>query len=51
MAAVALAIALAGSGTPNAAAETIPPRGAVDPRVRVVVYNPEDVIKLHAYVG
>jgi type IV secretion system protein VirB9 len=52
MASVALAIALASlGGTRNAAAETVPPRGVVDPRVRVVTYNPEDVIKLHGYVG
>ena len=29
----------------------IPPRGTVDPRVRVVAYNPDDVVKLHGYVG
>ncbi len=32
-------------------AETIPPRGEVDARVRVVPYNPDDVFKLHGYVG
>jgi type IV secretion system protein VirB9 len=35
----------------HALAETIPPRGAVDPRVRVVAFNPDDVIKLHGYIG
>ena len=52
MASLALALALASlCGARNAAAETVPPRGVVDPRVRVVTYNPEDVIKLHGYVG
>lgn len=35
----------------NAYAETIPPAGVVDPRVRVVAYNPDDVVQLHGYVG
>lgn len=35
----------------SATAETIPPRGPVDARVRVVNYNPDDVVKLHGYVG
>ncbi len=35
----------------SADAETVPPRGPVDPRVRVVAYNPDDVVKLHGYVG
>jgi type IV secretion system protein VirB9 len=35
----------------NAHAELIPPTGVVDPRVRVVAYNPDDVVKLHGYVG
>jgi type IV secretion system protein VirB9 len=49
---VALTIALAGLGaTRSAVAEMIPPRGIVDPRVRVVAYNPDDVIKLHGFVG
>lgn len=34
-----------------ASAETLPPRGSVDARVRVMAYNPEDVVKLHGYVG
>lgn len=32
-------------------ADTIPTPGRVDPRVRVVVYNPDDVVELHGYVG
>ncbi|MBS0448543.1 MAG: TrbG/VirB9 family P-type conjugative transfer protein [Proteobacteria bacterium] len=32
-------------------AETTPPPGPVDPRVRVIAYNPDDVIRLHGYVG
>lgn len=35
----------------NAHGETIPTVGAVDPRVRVVAYNPDDVVKLQGYVG
>jgi type IV secretion system protein VirB9 len=35
----------------NAQAETIPPTGIVDARVRVVPYNPDDVVKLQGYVG
>ncbi|HEX3848410.1 MAG TPA: TrbG/VirB9 family P-type conjugative transfer protein [Steroidobacteraceae bacterium] len=32
-------------------AETVPPRGAVDSRIRVVPYNAEEVYKLRGYVG
>ena len=32
-------------------AETIPPRGSIDPRVRTVAYDADDVVKLHGYVG
>jgi type IV secretion system protein VirB9 len=32
-------------------AETVPPPGAVDRRVRVVSYHPDDVVKLQGYVG
>jgi type IV secretion system protein VirB9 len=32
-------------------AELSPARGLVDPRVRVVAYDPEQVIKLHGFVG
>lgn len=35
----------------NAQAETIPPVGVVDARVRVVPYNSDDVVKLQGYVG
>ena len=38
-------------GTSVALAETIPPRGDTDPRVRVIAYNPNDVIKLRGYIG
>lgn len=31
--------------------ETIPPKGIVDARVRVVAYNPDDVVRLQGYVG
>ena len=32
-------------------AATIPPAGTVDPRIRVVAYNPDDVVELKGYVG
>lgn len=32
-------------------AATIPPAGAIDPRIRVVTYNPDDVVELKGYVG
>lgn len=32
-------------------AESVPRRGSVDPRVRVVVYNPDDVVRLRGYTG
>jgi type IV secretion system protein VirB9 len=35
----------------QAHAELTPSRGLVDPRVRVVAFDPEQVIKLHGYVG
>lgn len=35
----------------QAHAELTPSRGLVDPRVRVVAYDPEQVIKLRGYVG
>jgi type IV secretion system protein VirB9 len=35
----------------HASAELTPARGLVDPRVRVVAYDPEQVIKLHGFVG
>jgi type IV secretion system protein VirB9 len=36
---------------PRVSAETIPPRGSIDPRVRTVTYDADDVVKLHGYVG
>src|SRR5580698_8017512 len=38
-------------GSTRAYAELSPARGLVDPRVRVVAYDPEQVIKLHGFVG
>lgn len=35
----------------TAPAATIPPVGVVDPRIRVVAYNPDDVVQLKGYVG
>lgn len=35
----------------GALAATVPPLGPVDPRIRVVAYNPDDVITLQGYVG
>lgn len=32
-------------------AETIPPAGEIDPRIRVVAYNSDDVVKLRGFVG
>jgi type IV secretion system protein VirB9 len=50
---VALAFSVCSGMLPThfAVAETLPPLGAVDPRVRVVAYNPDDVVKLQGYVG
>jgi type IV secretion system protein VirB9 len=45
------ACALCAIATPRADAELSPARGLVDPRVRVVAYDPEQVIKLHGFVG
>lgn len=42
---------LALSSAPDVQAETVPPRGSVDPRVRVLAYDPDDVVKLHGYIG
>ena len=44
-----LAITVLGSGA--ARAEQTPARGLIDPRVRVVAYDPEQVIKLKGFVG
>lgn len=46
----AVLAALLGSAA-GARAETLPARGAVDPRVRVVAFSPDDVVRLHGYVG
>jgi type IV secretion system protein VirB9 len=52
LASIAVIFTLVGlGGFVRASAETVPPRGAVDPRVRVVAYNAEDVVKLRGYVG
>src|SRR4051812_41909574 len=32
-------------------AATVPPMGRVDARIRVVAYNPDDVVTLQGYVG
>ncbi|MGA8052577.1 MAG: TrbG/VirB9 family P-type conjugative transfer protein [Burkholderiales bacterium] len=34
-----------------ALAELVPPRGSVDPRVRVVAYDPDQVVRLRGFVG
>ena len=34
-----------------ARAETVPPKGTADPRVRSVLYNREEVYRLHGWVG
>ena len=49
-----LAIGLAASlalSAPQGRTATVPPAGKVDARVRVVAYNPEDVVSLQGYVG
>jgi type IV secretion system protein VirB9 len=50
MKAAALLIITAALAWP-AHAELTPPRGPVDPRVRIVTYDPDDVVKLHGFVG
>ena len=35
----------------NVEAGTVPPAGTVDARIRVVAYNPDDVVELQGYVG
>lgn len=37
--------------SPLACAEVVPPKGSVDGRVRVVVYDDQEVYVLHGYVG
>jgi type IV secretion system protein VirB9 len=49
--AIFLAYALCALASPRVYAELSPARGLVDPRVRVVAYDPEQVIKLHGFVG
>ena len=48
---VLVILAVLALGTNAAQAEQTPARGLVDSRVRVVVYDPEQVIKLKGYVG
>ncbi|MDM0001156.1 TrbG/VirB9 family P-type conjugative transfer protein [Variovorax sp. J22P240] len=47
---VVAAMATAGL-VPRASAGTVPPAGAVDARIRVIAYNPDDVVELQGYVG
>ena len=42
---IGLALAL------TASAETLPKSGGVDPRIRSVLYNPDEVYRLYGYVG
>src|ERR1700681_3083378 len=49
--AIVTAYVLCALTSPRVYAELTPARGLVDPRVRVVAYDPEQVIKLHSYVG
>jgi type IV secretion system protein VirB9 len=46
-----MAFVVAFAASTSVRAELTPPRGLVDPRVRVVAYDPDQVIKLHGYVG
>jgi type IV secretion system protein VirB9 len=50
-AAIWAVFALSALASMHAAAELTPARGLVDPRVRVVAYDSEQVIKLHGFVG
>src|SRR5450631_2656962 len=45
------AVAMCALISPRADAELTPTRGLVDSRVRVVAYDPEQVIKLRGFVG
>lgn len=47
---ISTAIVWGGPADPALAA-TVPPVGQVDSRIRVVTYNPEDVVTLQGYVG
>src|SRR5471030_1818563 len=49
--AIVTVYALCALTSPRVYAELTPARGLVDPRVRVVAYDPEQVIKLHGFVG
>jgi type IV secretion system protein VirB9 len=49
--AILAACALSALASMHANAELTPARGLVDPRVRVVAYDSEQVIKLHGFVG
>ena len=49
--AIVTACAWCALASPRVYAELTPARGLVDPRVRVVAYDPEQVIKLHGFVG
>src|ERR1700676_2761888 len=49
--AIFTAYALCALSAQRVLAELTPPRGLIDPRVRVVAYDPEQVIKLHGFVG
>jgi type IV secretion system protein VirB9 len=49
--AILAACALSALASVHANAELTPARGLVDPRVRVVAYDSEQVIKLHGFVG
>lgn len=49
---VAVALVVVGASLASRSlANTTPLRGSVDSRVREVAYNPEDVIRLHGFVG
>ena len=42
---------VSGGQAGHAVAATVPPVGQVDARIRVVAYNPDDVVTLQGYVG
>lgn len=48
---LASALLLTGAWPTHAPAATLPPMGQVDARIRVVAYNPDDVVTLQGYVG
>lgn len=47
----AAALALCCLASAIADAESVPTRGAVDPRIRTALYNPQQVYRLYGYVG